>query len=115
MQHDTLDPDGPSSQKEAIHLKPGVSRDKKGSVVEKLTSLLTTNSRYLLHHHLQGSQGWDSEIMLLADAKQHLRHDHYVPAKSVLVYRREHSIILQYQTNCLLPVYHCWAQIVLVI
>ena len=81
----------------------------------KLTFLLTTNSHFLLHHHLQDSQGWDSEIMLLVGAKQRLQHDHYVPAMSVLVYRQEHSIILQYQTNCLSPVYHCLVQIVLVI
>ena len=80
-----------------------------------LTSRLTTNSRNLLHHHLRGSRGWDSEIMLLVGAKRRLRHDHYVPVMSVLVYRREYSIILQYQTNCLSPVYHCWVQIVPVI
>lgn len=84
-------------------------------IYKKLTSRLTTNSHYLLHHRLQGSQGWDSEIMLLVGAKQRLRHDHYVPVMSVLVYRREHSIILRYQTNCLSPVCHCWVQIVPVI
>ena len=114
MQHDTPDPDGLSSQKEAIRFRPDISTYK-GIVIEKLTSQLTTNSRYLLHHHLQGSQGWDSEIMLLAGAKQRLRHDRYVPVMSVLAYRREHSIILQYQTNYLSPVFHCWVQIVLVI